>query len=144
MITRPDICGAALALVGVRYSHHGRTVDQGLDCAGVLVAAFALNGVALREATLDYSRLPPEEHIQLCLDLNFEKLARTIPAAGDVAHVRFKRDTQARHLGIIVPDYEISIVHALRRERQVVIHPLRGLLNQAEIVGLYQWPNLQS
>lgn len=46
-MTGEDLALAAEALVGARFRLHGRALATGLDCLGVLVAAFAACGRAL-------------------------------------------------------------------------------------------------
>lgn len=154
-ITREMIAAAALTLVDRPYGHQGR--DYELDCAGVLVATFRKLGVELQEETVNYRRLPPEVHIVRCLLMNFEptmtlddllageEISADDVEEGDIVHIKFKRDTQARHLGIIVAGAsELMIVHALRTHRRVLLDLLRGALTNARIVGIYSWPALQS
>ena len=153
-LTRAQIAQAALRLEDVPFSHHGRNLEVGLDCAGVLVATFLPFGVRLWEESLDYPRMPKQDYILRCLGTNFiakhkGQFAKSVHLAsyvenGDVLHIKFKRDSQARHLAIAVKDREMMIVHALKQARQVLVEPLSGLLTDAEIFGIYQWPRLQS
>lgn len=143
MTPTPDqIVSAALELVGLPYEHHGRDEAIGLDCSGVLVATFRRLGIELQEGTLNYGRLPKEAYLVECVEMNFQRSSRETPQPGDIVHIKFKRDSQARHLGIIVPGRhgELQLVHSLLERRGVVLDLLRGALTNASIVGIYQWP----
>lgn len=151
-LTGNEIAAAALELVDVPYKHHGRDEELGLDCAGVLVATFRRLGIELREKLpINYRRLPPESHVRECLSLNFEEI-KTPPteitlAPGRIIHLRFNRDSEARHLGILTlhPDGDnFDVVHALRVNARVILEPLAGVLAHATIAGIHQWPNLRS
>ncbi len=139
-ITGWKIAAAALALVDKPYHHQGRDPEQGLDCAGVLTATFSLLGVQLLERKPDYPPLPPEAYLRECLARNFQPVDRTQPEVGDILHLKFNRDRQARHLAIVVPGpFELQVVHALKRQRKVCLELLRGVLTNARIVGIHQW-----
>lgn len=177
-LTREAIADAAFSLVSLPFKHQGRDEAIGLDCAGVLVAAFRKCGVELQEEKINYRPKPDEAHVLRCLEINFalndqgpftqehwpictqrteietdhdycpcpchNDIAPT-PAIGDVLHLKFKRDTAARHLGIVVELAEVlMLVHAVRRDRRVLLEPLNSVLQNADIAGIYQWPRLQS
>lgn len=151
-LTRDEIAAAALQLVDVPFKHHGRDEVLGLDCAGVLVATFRRCGIELREKLpINYRRQPPESHVRECLSLNFEEI-KTAPAEitiapGAIIHLRFNRDNEARHLGIVTLNRDgenFDVVHALRLNARVILEPLAGVLAHATIVGIHQWPNLRS
>lgn len=151
-LTREEIAAAALQLVDIPYQHHGRDEVLGLDCAGVLVAAFRRCGIELREKLpINYRRLPPESHIRECLSMNFEEI-KTAPAGitlepGAIVHFRFNRDSEARHLGIATLNRDgenFDVVHALRVNQRVILEPLAGVLAHATIAGIHAWPNLRS
>jgi cell wall-associated NlpC family hydrolase len=148
-LTREAIAAAALSLVDIPFKHHGRDESLGLDCAGVLVAAFAKLGVSLREERIDYRRLPAEEHVVRCLEMNFQKLSAPTPISpvavqeADIVHLRFKRDTAARHLGIVVEGSSgLMLVHGVQRSERVLLEPFGAVLQNATIAGVYSYPNL--
>lgn len=139
-LTRHQIVHSALALVGRPFRHHGRDPKFGLDCAGLLVATFAPLGVTLAEGPRDYRAKPPEAYVTQCLAQNF-RLIESPPAAGDIVHLRYKRDTEARHVGIIADAGELLIIHAVRHQ-PVTLEPLYAVLAKTELKATYQWPFL--
>lgn len=144
-IIRAAITAAALSLVNVPFRHHGRDESLGLDCAGVLVATFRKLGITLQELPVNYRRLPAESHVLTCLEMNFRQIPWVNDAAviseGNIAHIKFKRDSEARHLGIYVESQrEPMLVHALRSNGRVVLEPLRGVLTQATMFGVWEYP----
>jgi cell wall-associated NlpC family hydrolase len=142
-----SIAAAARELVGVPFSHQGRDIDVGLDCAGVLVATFAKLGVGLKEGPVNYRRQPAEAYVRQCLKLNFEPIMEyeagidfspVAPALGRILHIRFNRDSEARHLAIVVErSPEPSVVHATKANRRVLEEPLRGILAHSQVVGVW-------
>lgn len=143
LLTREQIVAAALSLEGVPFKRQGRDETIGIDCAGVLVAAFRKLGVELQEERIDYRSQPAEVHVKRCLDMNFDLSPHSDTVfPGDILHLKFNRDTEARHLGIFVETSHPMLVHAVKTSRAVILD-LFPLAN-ASIAGIYQWPRLQS
>lgn len=147
-ITGAAIAAAARSLVGIPFSHQGRDPNDGLDCAGVLVATFAELGVELKEERPTYRKLPDEDYVRSCLARNFAERLESprLMSSGNILHLKFNRDRAARHLAIVTflaPGHEFDclVVHSTRLNGRVTEEPLRGILTQATIVGVWQLRN---
>ena len=111
MIDIPRFVAAALALQGVPFAHQGRT-SAGLDCAGIVLAALAEQGVHV-DAPADYTTGAAGA---ILLDvLGWSPLLVALPAdeepqAGDLLAFRIRRDVQ--HLAIALGNGRM--VHAIR------------------------------
>lgn len=111
MIDIPRFVAAALALQGVPFAHQGRT-SAGLDCAGIVLAALAEQGVHV-EAPANYTTGAAGA---ILLDvLAWSPLLVALPLAGepqpgDLLAFRIRREPQ--HLGIALGGGRM--VHAIR------------------------------
>lgn len=115
-------------MVGVRFRMQGRDRARGLDCVGLVWAAYAAAGVRLM-APVDYP-LRGWREARVAAALEASGLRRVCDAdarIGDVvlAHL----DAGQFHLGIWGGD---TVVHAHARLRRVVIAPLGALWRGAE------------
>ena len=104
----------ARSLVGCRFRPQGRDPDQGLDCVGLVCAAF---GIAADSVPRDY-RLRDGGLERLMLELGrFFRRVRDL-AAGDVLVFQVAADQP--HLGI---RSDRGFIHAEARLRKVVETP---------------------
>lgn len=134
MIDIPRFVAAALALQGVPFAHQGRT-SAGLDCAGIVLAALAEQGVHV-EAPANYTTGAAGA---ILLDvLAWSPLLAELPAdeepqAGDLLAFRIRRDPQ--HLAIALGDGRM--LHAIKPGGvcEVTISPLW----QMRLVARYGW-----
>lgn len=117
----PDrLAAAARALVGTRFRPRGRDPSTGLDCVGVLAAAFSACGVVdrlPRDYPLRHRRAP--ETGALAAGLGLVACTRP-PAAGDVLMLRV--DPLQFHFAIATGP--ATIVHAHAALQRVVEGPL--------------------
>jgi cell wall-associated NlpC family hydrolase len=91
---RAAVVAEALSWRGTPYHHHARVKGVGVDCAQLLIAAYAVAGVVLPS---DPGHYPPEWHLHRSEERFLAHLqqagARLVqaPAVGDVAVYRFGR-----------------------------------------------------
>lgn len=116
------VWAAAEALVGARFRLQGRDAVTGLDCVGVIVAAYAAAGVRL-EAIDDYA-LRGFAAERAAAALKTAGFARVDDAVrpGDVG--LFKLPTRQVHLALLAPG---RLIHADAGLRRVVIAPASRL-----------------
>lgn len=119
-----DAVDRARALVGTRFRAQGRDPRYGLDCLGLVIAAFRLGGDVGRR---DY-RLRGDHRGELAEGLApwFRRVSRPRRRPGDVLLLRAAPDQI--HLGIVTP---AGFVHADARLGAVVETP-----------GVGPWPLL--
>lgn len=106
----------ARALVGVPFRPQGRDAGQGLDCAGLALAAFGLPAEFVRN---DYRlRGDHRTEIEAGLRSHFRRVGRRQVRAGDLLLLSVSKD-QA-HLAVLT---EAGFVHADARLGRVVETP---------------------
>ena len=113
---------AAEALVGVRFRLQGRDPATGLDCVGVIVAAYAAAGVrlaALGDYPLRGMALRRAEALLAAAGL---VPVRGATAPGDVG--LFALPARQLHLALLAPG---RIIHADAGQRRVVLAPANRL-----------------
>lgn len=106
---------AAIQLVGTPYRMHGRTVEHGLDCVGVVALAYVRAGLCLRPLPDDY-RLRGDAHARVAawLEQNgFDRVGLDEQRHGDIMLSRAGHEHQ--HLLITSPGAHIHAHAALRR-----------------------------
>ncbi len=121
----------AVALVGVPFRLQGRSAETGLDCIGLVLAAFA--GAGVRLASIDSYALrgfPLERALAL---MDASGLARTgVPVqSGDVG--LFLLPARQLHLALLAPG---EIIHADAGQRRVCAAPPSRL---PEAVARWRW-----
>ena len=104
---------AARAYIGVPFRHRGRS-RAGLDCAGLVVAAYAALGVALPDFRL-YGREPFRDGLVARAEAALGPPVAGPAADGDVVLIRYVRDPH--HVAIIgARDYggqtALTLIHA--------------------------------
>lgn len=114
--------GAALALTGTRFRLQGRDAATGLDCVGLIVAAYAVAGVRLA-AIDDYPLrgFPLVRALELIAASGLQPTDRAV-VAGDVA--LFSLPAGQVHFALIAPG---QLVHADALLRRVVAAPAARL-----------------
>jgi hypothetical protein len=138
VITRADIVREARALIGVPFKHqHSDPRTGGVDCRGELEwVAHRLTGRPLPEVH-NYRREPSGREFYEKLKAEMDEIPLGEAREGDVVMIKFPRDTEARHAGILAqgppvagPDSEgeLTIIHAFERERPGAVReePYRG------------------
>lgn len=113
----------AVDLVGARFRLQGRDPATGLDCVGVVIAAYAGAGVRLN--AIDHYRLRSMQLDQVRAGLETSGLVRCDHrqlAAGDVGLFTLERGQF--HLALLAAD---RLVHADANLRRVALAPLSRL-----------------
>lgn len=129
-ITRADIVREARALLGVPFRHqHSDPATGGVDCRGVLEwVAHRLTGRPL-PAVHSYHRQPSGREFYEKLRDEMDEILLAGAREGDVVMIKFPRDTEARHAGILAEGpYELMLIHAFEREAPGCVReePFRG------------------
>lgn len=118
-MTGADLAAAAAALEGVPFRLHGRDPARGLDCVGVVAAAFAVCGKTAREPRgygLRNSSI--RSYMDLARDAGFVEAVGP-EAPGDVVLVR--PGPGQHHLLVALGHHRFAHAHA--GIRRVVIQP---------------------
>lgn len=122
-----DFAERARALVGTRFRPQGRG-PEGLDCVGVVIAAYDLPAGNFRR---DYSlRGNHERELRAALAEKFRRVPSTTLRGGDLMLMRVAEDQL--HLGVRT---QAGFVHAHARLRRVVETPA---MPPWPIVGVYR------
>lgn len=112
----------ALALCGVRFRLQGRDPATGLDCVGVVLAAYGCAGVRLSAAD-DYAlRGFPFARVVTELESNGLQRVQGQPEMGDIG--LFLLPARQIHLALIAPD---RLIHADALLRRTVEAPTNRL-----------------
>lgn len=123
---------AALALTGTRFRLQGRDAATGLDCVGLIVAAYAAAGVRL-DAIDDYALrgFPLARALEGMVGSGLRRVSSPV-AAGDVA--LFVLPAGQLHFALIAPG---RLVHADALLRRVVEAPAARL---PPPITWWRWP----
>jgi cell wall-associated NlpC family hydrolase len=127
-VTRGDVVGVARLLIGVPFRHQGSDPDMGLDCRGVIEwIGLVLWGrkIPLR----DYQRKPSGAEFLEKMRAELTEIDPGEAGHGDAVLIRFPKDTEARHGGILAAGpHELMLIHAWesRGAGEVREEPLRG------------------
>lgn len=126
---------AARRYLGVRFVHRGRRPDK-LDCAGLILLAYADCGVVL-DAPTDYGREPQLGRFQAAIAAGLGDPVAGL-RVGDVVTLRTKH--HPHHLAIVGnhPD-GLSLIHASGEHGRVVEHRLDPTY-RARITHVYRRP----
>lgn len=119
MVTRADFLATVESFIGTPVKHFGRVPQQGMDCAGVVLAALANLGVAV--ADFRYRRFPDAVTLVEGLRVNgFDRIAPEDAVPGDLLQVYV--GNEPRHVMVLtaVNDYGQRVaVHAYGRGKRV-------------------------
>ena len=130
-----EIIAAARQCVGVPFRHQGRSLDTGMDCAGVALYVAAAIGCDSLDVS-GYGRSPASGHLELTLDSQPD-LNRVLDIdarqPGDLLLMRFAREPQ--HLAVLVGE---NIIHAYASIGRCVEHRL-DLSWARRIVRVYRF-----
>lgn len=103
---------AARLYLGCPYHHQGRS-RYGIDCAGLVVAAYRELGIELQDLPA-YGREPWRDGLRQTVELNFS-LVDGPAEPGDILLLRVRREPQ--HLAIVT---DTGIIHAYASVGKVV------------------------
>ena len=118
-MTSDDIIAAARFALDTPFKHQGRTVNRGLDCAGLLAHVCAMLGQPVIEQP-GYARRPSGGLLEAALDNqpSIERVLET-PQAGDFVLMKFETDKSPSHLGIVAGK---TLIHSWAVARKVCEH----------------------
>jgi hypothetical protein len=119
-----DYAERARALVGTRFRPQGRGAE-GLDCVGVVIAAFGIDPARVRR---DYSLRSHERRVEQAMCEHFRRIAVTAIRPGDV--MLMVVDADRLHLGV--------------RTCAGFVHAHAGIRRVVETPGMPQWPVLSA
>jgi cell wall-associated NlpC family hydrolase len=112
------VCDAALSLKDTPYRHQGRAPGHGLDCIGLVVAAFKIGAGLEFDIPANYSRLPSPKLLYSHVSKHCDRVEDIQPA--DVLVLRLQREPQ--HFALYVGNN--TIVHAYQTAGKVLAHDL--------------------
>lgn len=128
MMAACSVVACARQLLGVRFTHQGRSVD-GVDCLGLLIVVaqqlmLTFDGKQASELDVpQYGRRPDVAMLKHKLDSHLIPMPLKQLCVGDI--VLLKVDGSPQHLALI-SDYpmpnELAMIHAYAQARQVVEH----------------------
>lgn len=136
MIDAPRLATAAQSLDGVPFAHQGRSA-QGMDCAGLVIASLAEQGVMV-DAPANYSLTGAASILLGVLDASPLLTALPIdeePHAGDVLAFRIRREVQ--HMGVALGDGRMMHSTARTGVVSVTLSPLW----RYRLAARYGWIN---
>jgi hypothetical protein len=113
---RADVARRARALIGVRFRSQGRDTGTGLDCAGLVIAAFGLEAARFRRDYRLRGKHRGELHRAMLDD--FRRVSRRACRIGDVMMLQVACDQL--HLAVRT---EAGFVHADARLGRIVETP---------------------
>lgn len=134
-----DIVARAKEYDGVRWRHHGRSMDTGVDCAGLLICVGHDLGITEFD-TLHYARRPNAREFKQamlragCLPIHPNQIAN-----GDI--LRIAESKHPVHVGIYEKDERGQewIIHSWAVTRKVVREPLSET-RRNQIVEVMRYP----
>lgn len=104
---------AARTFLGVPFRHQGRD-SRGLDCAGLVIAAWALCGVELPDRK-GYGRSPWQDGLREAVEEGFPLKVEDDREPGDVLLFRVRKEPQ--HVAIVT---DRGIIHSYANVGKVV------------------------
>lgn len=118
-VTRKEVVDAVLKCRGVRFRHQGRSMETGVDCAGLLyVVLQALRYPAIVDVE-GYRSSPPAALIRATLRENFDEIPLEEVGPGDIYLMRIGHSIKPKHSAFLVSDQtdiaagvEPQVVHA--------------------------------
>jgi cell wall-associated NlpC family hydrolase len=122
---------AARTYLGVPFRHQGRN-RYGLDCAGLVIAAYADAGVVLHDLPA-YGREPWKDGLRAAVETSFKPAPDDDMIAGDVLLFRVRREPQ--HVAMVTGAN--SMIHCYATVGKVVEHSI-GDRWRGQLVGHYR------
>lgn len=135
-MTAYQIIEAARGALDVPFRHQGRSLQTGLDCAGLIVHVAKVIGADYVDQS-GYGRSPSNGLLESALDGQpcLERVTEAQP--GDVLLMRFNGDPQ--HLAILAGD---TIIHAYSQVGKVCEHRYADVW-QARTVRIYRFRGVE-
>lgn len=128
------VIAAAKGAIGTPFRHQGRTLERGLDCAGLAIHCAQAAGIPTYDEN-DYPRQPGGGRLEAAFDKQPEltRIPVSEMAPGDVLLMTF--EGQPQHVAIVS---EIGIIHSYEPLGRVVEHGLNEFW-RARIVRAYRF-----
>jgi|JI10StandDraft_1071094.scaffolds.fasta_scaffold83140_2 cell wall-associated NlpC family hydrolase len=145
-MTAAEIIAAARECLGAPWRHQGRSLDTGLDCAGLVVHVAAVVGCEVIDIS-GYGRSPAGGQIEALLDAQ-PCLLRVLDIderqPGDVLLMQFAGVSEPQHLAILCEDE--LLVHAWATVRKVTEHRADAawLAKVASIMRVYRFAEIEA
>jgi cell wall-associated NlpC family hydrolase len=140
MTVRDDIVAEARALLGTPFQHQGRMPGVAIDCAGVpIIVGKKLGLVSADFEVTGYARTPDGKTLKAYCDANMRRIELAAALPGDVILIRWGRDGDPQHLGILGdhPNGGLSIIHADSRRQKCVIETALQFDRHTRLVAAY-------
>lgn len=131
------IIAAARECIGTPFAHQGRIINKALDCAGVAVHVFDSMGCEVDQPAA-YSRTPNNAMLEYWADRQPFLTRETIPQAGDILLMKFKREPQ--HVAIFTG---VGLIHAYEPFGRVVEHDMDAKWRK-RIVRAYRFVGIEA
>lgn len=109
-------------LLGVQYKEHGRSVQDGFDCYGLVIECCRRAGTPIPD--LFYSDVKVDcgtAEKDFITRMNLEKVDE--PKNGDIVECAFENNL---HCGYIVDD-NLNVLHATQTQKGIRLNNMRGL-----------------
>lgn len=119
-------------LLGIKFTPHGRTKEQGFDCYGLAIEVLKRNGIILNDVF--YEKIENEEQIKRQAFLKTKTIK--IDNYEKNCIILITVNNEPTHIGVYIG--EGLMIHATRNHG-VIIEPVRKY--KKRIVGLYKVNN---
>ena len=137
---RPAIVAAARAYLGVRWHHLGRGRD-GLDCVGLVLAAYRDAGITLDDSPGPYAR--GHRGTEMLQHIAGQGRRVPLPEAREGDVLLFADGLYVAHVGIRSTWFgQPAVIHARVNRRRVYEEPLTGAIGDA-LRAAYRHPALE-
>jgi len=136
MVSAAEVLAAARSMIDTPFHHQGRQPGVGLDCAGLIVCAFAAVGIEVRDRA-GYSRQPFPGNMSAALSENAELVRGELQPA-DVLWLRFD---EPQHLAFLTD--RGTIIHALYTRGAVCEHRFAAAWRHGRLVSAWRHPEVR-
>jgi len=139
-ISNRVLVAAARSLVGLKFTHMGRSIENGLDCIGIVLKAFELNGIQLDSGWV-YPASPDQDLLSVVLASLGEPRPTGVIKPGDVALFYFSGIHKIPTHIAVVTDY--GLIHADSGESGKVIEVRFSPGYHRHLHSVWKSPHLQ-
>lgn len=139
-MTPEEVIAIARSALGTPFRHQGRVAGSALDCAGLLGFVTSALGQPVADSQ-GYARRPSGALLEAALD-NQPSLQRVPgpPQAGDFVLMKFEKDNDSSHLGIVTGK---TLIHAWAVAMKVCEHDFDAVW-QRRVVRVYRLKGLNN
>lgn len=118
---RDDIVSEARKYIGTKFMHHGRLINAGVDCVGVIVGVAESLNLDCHDVNA-YSKIPHADELMPELDKSFCRIDIADMKPGDILVFWINRRTKIpQHLAIMT---DKGMIHTYQSVERVVEHGL--------------------